>query len=155
MLPVPLIDCVPVYCSRLLLSVTVALLRVRPPTMVVVPLTFRPVAKTTWFKVPLFAVSNVPLPEEISPPLRARVAEPPSVAVPPNAASELALSTNPSVPTEEEIPALMLMLLCAVSVSVALPPAVLLMALLIVMSPFCTPPALVVMVTLMPALSAA
>ena len=74
---------------------------------------------------------------------------------PPPVASESAFSTRFNCPAEDEIPALTLMLLCADSVSVALPPAVLLMASATVMFPASVPPALVVMVTLVPALRAA
>ena len=111
--------------------------------------------RLTPLNVPDDHVRAEPLDEVMDPPLSAREAELPSVAVPPPAASELALSTRPSVPEVEEIPAFILMLLCADSVNVAFPPAVLLMALLSVMSPFWAPPALVVIVTLIPALSAA
>ena len=79
------------------------------------------------------------------------------LVVPPPTASELAPSTRFNAPELEEMPALMLMLLCADSVSVALPPVVLLIAFAIVMSPLCrlVPALLVVMVTLMPLFSAA
>ena len=75
--------------------------------------------------------------------------------VPPSAASELAFSTRFNWPTVDEIPALILMLLCADSVNVALPPAVLTMAFEMVMSPTSPLFPLVVTVTLTPASSAA
>ena len=74
---------------------------------------------------------------------------------PPPVASESAFSTRFSCPDVDPIPALTLRLLCADSVSVALPPEVLLMASATVMFPASAPPALVVMVTLVPALRAA
>ena len=73
---------------------------------------------------------------------------------PPPLLSEFGVSVRFRAPTVEVMSALILMLLCANSVSVALPPAVLLIELETVISPACAPPALVVMVTLIPLLSA-
>ena len=117
-------------------------------------MTFRP--SITLFRVPLDQANALLLPLEIVPPLSARVAELPSVAAPPPNASELAFSTKFSLPAPAALmPALRLMLLCAVKVSDTSVALLLVMALLRVMSPNWAPPALVEMVTLIPAFSAA
>ena len=132
------------------------LLSVRPLVKYDVPVRVALTLNTTLLKVLLFdSVIPEPLPEEIVPPLSARVALP-SVAAPPPTASEFAFSTKFSLPTPTALmPAFRLMLLCADKVSDTSVLLLLLMALLRVMSPNCAPPALVEMVTLIPAFSAA
>ena len=156
MLPVPLIDCVPLYCSALLLRVTVVLLRVSPPLRFTVPLTFSPVDSATLVSVPLFALSAVPLLEDTAPPLSDRLLV--IVATPPPVASEFAFRTRFNLPTPVALMLpLRLMLLCAVKVSDTSLALLVVMALASVMSPACVfaPAVDVVMVTLMPAFSAA
>ena len=153
--PVPDQVWLPRYCNSLPLPLSVMVLplpKLRPPEIFKEPLvTPMLVPSTTLASVPVLALMIEPLALPSVPPFRDTVALPPRVAAPPPAMSVLAFSTKFNLPKPVALMlALILILLCAFSVSVTSVLLTVVRAPLNTMFPSSTPPALVVIVTLVP-----